>query len=326
MNIGFFRNFFSSSLTQKAINPVAFFRLYDPGFATPHFLPISLTSDNMVFSWPKALIKSIRLEDKSIDDNLEETKQELIEKEQMTFPLDPLKKADHLINLSSLHLELLHTRECENLLENAVALLRSLDSMESTKLTSDAYQQLAIVKQLQEKYSAAVISYQESLKQSSKVFRGFQHPSQVKLYAMLGMAYATTDQLNKFENCYKKIISIMKTCFSDSPNMWIDFESDLALIYQKQERYHEAILLHEHCCEIYNKISGEQFNILIEKNNFATTLMAANNFTQAKACLEDASSILSKQPLKNRIFFKIIASNLNICIQNHIQTPRSVRF
>ena len=316
--------FFSLASHQESAGsgPIALFRLYDPYFAVPHFLPIKNKGDNKVFGWPQALMKSIRPEVECMENETVALNQELKEKEKKITPIDPFEKANHLITLANLHLELLNANKCEELLESALKILCSLDSLESAKLTSDAYQQLAITKQLKEEYSIAVTYYQEALKYSAKVFRGLHHPSQAQLYAMLGMAYAAVDQPAKFENCYQQIITSMKTCFSNSPNMWVDFESSLAVVYQRQGKYHEAILLHERCCQTYSKVKGERMNVPIEKINWAATLIEDNDFFQAKKLLVDAENVLAKWPLVNPEFFKIIATNLAICAQQHTHLPQ----
>lgn len=297
------------------INPISLFRLYDPNFVSPHFLPIEIKSSNKIFSWPQALMKSIRPEIESIKSDVQSLSYQLENKESMRVPVDPLKKLGHFLDLANLYLELLSLDKCEAMLKSAIEILVSQDSLESAKLASYTYLQLAMTKQLKEEYSIALTYYQEALKYSAKIYRGLHHPSQAQLYAILGMAYATVDLPDEVESCYQKIISSMKTCFSDSPKMWINFESSLAIIYQRHGKYDDAISLHEYCYQEYSKTKNDRINAHIEKINWAATLITNNDFTQAKKLLKETESSLIKLPSINPVLMKIIASNLDRCIE-----------
>lgn len=321
INVSYWR-FFSSVVrpTDNTLNPKVLFRLYDPGFSAPHFLPLEIGSNNTVFdwkkifSWPQALMKSICPEARNIE-NDEKIKQKLKENEEMALPIEPLKKATHLMKLANFHLSLLNADKSEELLDSAIKILCTLDSLESEKIASDAYLRLAITKQLKEEYTIAIKYYEEALKYSVNVFGGFDHPSQARLYAMLGMAYATVNKEADFEKCYQQIIQIMQTCFTDSPHTWVDFTSDLAIIFQIEGKYSKSIELHKQCCQIYNEYQKEKISNCVEKNNLAATLIADNDILQAKKYLEEAKNELEQSSI-NPDFLKIIKYNLEICARH----------
>ncbi len=308
-------HFFNSTLCQidHAINPTSFFRLYDPYFTAPHFLPIEFKDSNQLFSWPQAVMKSIRPEIEPTSNYTDMIAQELTKMESIEIPIDPLKRAIHFLDLANLYIEILSLNKSEEVLKKSIDILSSQNSLESAKLLSESYRKFAITKQIKEEYSIAISFYQKSIQYSEKVFRGQNHPSQAQLYAILGMAYATVDMPIEFEKCYQKIITSMKTCFFDSPKMWVDFESSLAVIYQRQGKFDEALLLHDRCYQTYSRMQNNRINASIEKLNLASTLMLSQDFAKAKNILHETEDFFVKQLSVNPVILKIISSNLDIC-------------
>lgn len=304
-----------SSLIFSSKNPIAFFRLYDPKFSEPHFLPLSFR-DNTVFSWPQALKQSIILiPQHTATEKNPIIREELRKKEEIARSHRSFEKASHLIELASLYLESSRTESAEKLIESAISLLLLEDSLENIQTISHAHQLMGVSKQLKHDYIGAITHYKQALDCSAKIFQGFKHPSQAQFYAQLGMAYGAANQLTEFENCYKKIIDNMSTCFYDSPSMWIDFASALALIYQKQGKNDQAIFWHERCYRSYSQRPNKIY-ASIERINWAATLIMQNEFFQAKDYLVEAKKILEKQPLLHRTFQKVIDFNTQMCQEN----------
>lgn len=290
--------------------PTALFRLYDPCFSTPHFLPIGSKSSNATFAWPQALkecvgLKSYRLN--VCDENL--LVQELQEKSKKKAPIDPVKQAQFFIEIAELHVQLFDTAEAKKLLNRAVEILEARESLENIKLLSGAFQLLAVTDQIELNYSTAVSHYERSLNLSVKIFRGSRHPSQAQLYTMLGMAQGAVGDFSNFENCFLQVIAGMKACFPDSPARWVDFESSLAIIYQQQGKYLEANAAHKRCCQIYSELKGGEASNCIEKNNWAVTLLANHDPEGAKDLFETAISMMSKQEGFNPQLVKILEGN-----------------